>query len=75
MLTLLNKQIQKILLCKVVNQGVGGQKGQKSVNVVCERFLKVAAAAMKEIKNGTEVPTDDKNDEKTGENDEKKEEV
>ena len=30
---------------------------------------------MKEIKNGTEVPTDDKNDEKTGENNEKTEEV
>ena len=30
---------------------------------------------MKEMKNGTEVPTDDKNDEKTGENNEKTEEV
>ena len=37
--------------------------------------IKVAAAAMKEIRNGTEVPTDDKNDEKTGENNEKTEEV
>merc|ERR1712156_1414510 len=37
--------------------------------------IKVAAAAMKEMKNGTEVPTDEKNDEKTDENNEKTEEV